>query len=119
MDMIGRQIELVTGTISTLLPLIKNGSAKALAVTSAKRSTALPGVPTMLEAGLPGFNVVNYFVLMALAGTPPAVVSRLNVAINQVLSLSDVLTCFKTEAAEAAPDSPAQLGQFIESDYRA
>lgn len=111
MDMIGRQIELVTGTISTLLPSIKNGSAK--------RSTALPGVPTMLEAGLPGFNVVNYFVLMALAGTPPAVVSRLNVAINQVLSLSDVLTCFKTEAAEAAPDSPAQLGQFIESDYRA
>lgn len=119
MDMIGGQIELVTGTIPALLPFIKNGSIKALAVTSAKRSSALPDVPSMLEAGLAGFDVVNYFALMAPAGTPPAVVNRLNMAVNQVLALPEVLARFKGDAVEAAPGSPAQLGQFIQADYRA
>ena len=119
MDMIGGQIQLVTGTIPALLPFIKNGSIKPLAVTSAKRSSALPDVPSMLEAGLPGFDVVNYFALMAPAGTSPAIVSRLNAAINQVLAQPDVLTRFKSDAVEAAPGSPAQLGKFIEADYRA
>ena len=119
MDMIGGQIELVTGTIPALLPFIKNGSIKALAVTSAKRSSALPDVPSMLEAGLGGFDVVNYFALMAPAGTPAAIVNRLNAALNQVLTLPEVLARFKGDAVEAAPGSPAQLGQFIETDYRA
>ena len=119
MDMIGGQIELVTGTIPALLPFIKNGSIKALAVTSARRSSALPDVPSMLEAGLTGFDVVNYFALMAPAGTPPAVVNRLNTAINQVLALPEVLARFKGDAVEAAPGSPVQLGQFIQTDYRA
>ncbi|MBC7446264.1 MAG: tripartite tricarboxylate transporter substrate binding protein [Polaromonas sp.] len=119
MDLIGGQIELVTGTIAAMLPFIKNGSVKALAVTSARRSSALPGVPSMVEAGLAGFDVVNYFALMAPAGTPPAIVNRLNAAVNQVLALPEVLARFKTEAVEAAPGSPAQLGQFIQADYRA
>lgn len=119
MDLIGGQIELVTGTIAAMLPFIKNGSVKALAVTSARRSSALPGVPSMAEAGLAGFDVVNYFALMAPAGTPPAIVNRLNAAVNQVLALPEVLARFKTEAVEAAPGSPAQLGQFIQADYRA
>ena len=119
MDMIGGQIQLVTGTIPALLPFIKNGSIKPLAVTSAKRSSALPDVPSMAEAGLAGFDVQNYFALMAPAGTPAAVVNRLNAALNQVLVLPDVLARFKNDAVEAAPGSPAQLGQFIETDYRA
>ena len=119
MDMIGGQIQLVTGTIPALLPFIKNGSVKALAVTSAKRSNALPDVPSMPEAGLDGFDVLNYFALMAPAGTPPAIITRLNAAINQVLALPEVLARFKSDAVEASPGSPAQLGQFIEADYRA
>ena len=119
MDMIGGQIELVTGTIPALLPFIKNGSIRALAVTSAKRSPALPDVPSMTEAGLPGIDVVNYFALMAPAGTPAAIVTALNTAINKVVALPDVVTRFKADAVDAAPGSPAQLGQFIEADYRA
>ena len=119
MDMIGGQIQLVTGTIPALLPFIKNGSIKPLAVTSAKRSSALPDVPSMAEAGLAGFDVVNYFALMAPAGTPPAVVNSLNLAINKVVALPEVLARFKTDAVESASGSPAQLGQFIEADYRA
>ena len=119
MDMIGGQIELVTGTIPALLPFIKNGSIRALAVTSAKRSPALPDVPSMTEAGLPGIDVVNYFALMAPAGTPAAIVTALNTAINKVVALPDVVTRFRADAVDAAPGSPAQLGQFIEADYRA
>ena len=119
MDMIGGQIELVTGTIPALLPFIKNGSIRALAVTSAKRSPALPDVPSMTEAGLPGIDVVNYFALMAPAGTPAAIVTALNTAINKVVALPDVVARFKADAVDAAPGSPAQLGQFIEADYRA
>lgn len=119
MDMIGGQIHLVTGTIPALLPFIKNGSVKPLAVTSAKRSSALPEVPSMAEAGLPGIDVVNYFALMAPTGTPPAIVNTLNAAINKVVAMPDVVTRFKADAVEAAPGSPALLGHFIEADYRA
>ena len=119
MDMIGGQIQLITGTIPALLPFIKNGSVKPLAVTSAKRSSALPDVPSMTEAGMPGIDVVNYFALMAPTGTPPAIVNTLNAAINKVVAQPDVVARFKADAVEAAPGSPALLGHFIEADYRA
>jgi tripartite-type tricarboxylate transporter receptor subunit TctC len=119
MDMIGGQIQLVTGTIPALLPFIKNGSVKALAVTSAKRSSALPDVPSMSESGLNGFDVLNYFAISAPAGTPPAIVNTLNAAINKIVTMPDVLARFKVDAVDAAPGTPAQLGQFIEADYRA
>lgn len=119
MDMIGGQIQLVTGTIPALLPFIRNGSIKPLAVTSAKRSSALPDVPSMTEAGMPGIDVVNYFALMAPAGTPAPIVTALNAAINKVVAMPDVLARFKNDAVEPAPGSPALLGHFIEADYRA
>lgn len=119
MDMIGGQIQLITGTIPALLPFIKSGSIKPLAVTSAKRSSALPDVPSMTEAGLSGIDVVNYFALMAPTGTPPAIVNTLNAAINKVVAQPDVVARFKADAVEAAPGSPALLGHFIEADYRA
>jgi len=119
MDMIGGQIHLITGTIPALLPFIKSGSIKPLAVTSAKRSSALPDVPSMTEAGLAGIDVVNYFALAAPAGTPPAIVNLLNAAINKVVAQPDVIARFKADAVEPAPGSPALLGHFIEADYRA
>ena len=119
MDMIGGQIQLVTGTIPALLPFIKDGRVKALAVTSAKRSPALPDVPSMAESGLSGFDVLNYFAIAAPAGTPAPVIAALNAALNKVLQLPEVLARFKADAVEAAPGSPAQLGKFIESDFAA
>ncbi len=119
MDMIAGQVQLVTGTIPALLPFIRDGRVKALAVTSAKRSAALPDVPSMAESGYAGFDVVNYFALMAPAGTPPAVIDRLNLAINRIVTLPDVVARFRQDAVEAAPGSPALLGHFIEADYRA
>ena len=119
MDMLAGQVQLVTGTIPALLPFIRDGRIKALAVTSAKRSPALPDVPSMTESGYSGIDVVNYFALVAPAGTPPAVIERLNSAINRLVVLPDVVARFKQDAVEAAPGSPALLGHFIEADYRA
>ena len=119
MDMLAGHIQLVTGTIPALLPFIKDGRVRALAVTSAKRSAALPDVPSMAEAGLAGIDVVNFFALAAPAGTPPAIVNQLNAAINKAVALPEVVARFKLDAIEAAPGSPALLGHFLEADYRA
>lgn len=117
-DMIAGQSQIVTGTIPALLPFIKDGRVKPLAVTSAKRSSALPDVPSMAESGLAGIDVVNYFALMAPSGTPVAIIDRLNAAIAKLVAMPDVVARFRADAVEAAPGSPAMLGQFIEADYR-
>jgi tripartite-type tricarboxylate transporter receptor subunit TctC len=119
LDMISNQVQLITGTIPALLPFIKDGRVKALAVTSAKRSAALPDVPSMTESGLGGIDVVNYFGIVAPAGTPDNIVAKLNAAINRMALLPEVIARFKTDAVEAATGSPALLGAFLEADYRA
>lgn len=118
-DMVAGQVQLVTGTIPALLPLIKDGRIKALAVTSAKRSTALPDVPSMSEAGFKGFDVLNYFALAAPAGTPAAVIEKLNSALNKVVAMPDVLARFKLDAVDAMPGTPAAQAKFIEADFQA
>ena len=119
MDMVSGQVQLVTGTIPALLPLVKDGRIKPLAVTSAKRSSAMPDVPSMAEAGFKGFDVLNYFALAAPAGTPAAVIDKLNAALNKVVLLPEVVARFKLDAVDATPGTPAAQTKFIEADYRA
>lgn len=119
LDMIAGQIQLVTGTIPALLPFIKDGRVKALAVTSAKRSSALPEVPSMAESGFAGIDVLNYFAIAAPLGTPASVVDKLNAALRKMVAMPDVLVRFKADAVEPAVGTPAQLAAFIEADYRA
>jgi tripartite-type tricarboxylate transporter receptor subunit TctC len=117
MDMIGGQIQIVTGTVPALNPFIKDGRVRALAVTSAKRSPALPDVPSMAEAGFAGFDVLNYFGLVAPKATPVATLERLNAALAKVVALPDVRARFAADAIEPATGSPAQLAAFIEKDF--
>lgn len=119
LDMIAGQVQLVTGTIPALLPFIKDGRIKPLAVTSAKRASALPDVPSMAESGFAGVDVLNYFAIAAPAGTPAAVVDKLNAALRKMVTMPDVVARFKSEAVDAAVGTPAQLAAFIEADYRA
>lgn len=119
MDMIAGQIQLVTGTIPALLPYIKDGRIKPLAVTSAKRSSAMPDVPSMREAGFPGIDVLNYFALSAPAGTPVAVIEKLNAALHKLVLLPEVVARFKADAVEPAVGTPAQQASFIEADLLA
>jgi tripartite-type tricarboxylate transporter receptor subunit TctC len=119
LDMVAGQVQMVTGTIPALLPFIKDGRIKALAVTSAKRSPALPDVPSMSESGFTGFDVLNYFALAAPVGTPPAVIDKLNAALNKVVGMPEVLARFKIDAVEPMPGTPAAQKAFVEADYQA
>jgi tripartite-type tricarboxylate transporter receptor subunit TctC len=118
-DMVAGEVQLVTGTIPALLPLIKDKRIKPLAVTSAKRSPALPDVPSMSEAGFKGFDVLNFFALAAPAGTPAAVIEKLNTALNKVVAMPEVLARFKSDAVDAMPGTPAAQAKFIDADYQA
>ena len=118
-DLVGGQLQLVTGTIPALLPLIKDGRLKPLAVTSARRSSAMPDVPSMSEAGFPGFDVLNYFALAAPAGTPTPIIEKLNTALVKVLALPEVIAKFKLDAVEPMPGTPMAQQRFIEADYKA
>lgn len=116
-DALSGQLQLLTGTIPALAPHIRDGKLKALAVTSPDRSPALPQVPGMREAGLPDFNVLNYFALVAPKGTPDAVVQRINTALAQIAQLPDVKERLARDALEPATGTPAQLGQFLQKDF--
>jgi tripartite-type tricarboxylate transporter receptor subunit TctC len=116
LDLVSGEIQLITGTIPALAPFIRDGKLRALAVTSAQRSPALPGVPNMAESGLAGFDVLNYFGLMAPKATPAAVVHTLNTALAQVLALPDVKERFAKDALTAMPGTPDALMAFVEQD---
>jgi tripartite-type tricarboxylate transporter receptor subunit TctC len=120
MDMIGGQIHMVTGTVPALNPFIKDGRVKALAVTASRRTSALPDVPSMAESGFAGFDVLNYFGLMAPKATPAAAIERLNAALGKVLQMPDVRTRLGNDALEIATPAtatPASLASFIEKDF--
>jgi len=84
-DLMGGQVQLMFDNLPSALPQIKGGKLRAIAVTSTKRAPALPDIPTMAESGLPGFEASSWFGVLAPAGTPPAVVTRINTEINKWL----------------------------------
>jgi len=96
--------------------LIKAGKLRIIAVTSTKRSPLFPEVPTMVEAGLPGFEFINWFGIVGPARIPPALVGRLNAEFSKVLESSDVRERLATEGNEPAPATPAQFGAFLQRD---
>jgi tripartite-type tricarboxylate transporter receptor subunit TctC len=89
---------------------------RALAVTSAKRSAALPNVPTIAEAGVPGFDVAPWFGLLAPAGTPPQIVKQINDDVNALLKTKDVMDAFAAQGAEPFATTPDGFGGLLKRD---
>ena len=116
-DLLGGSIALLTGTIPAVLPHIKGGKARALAVTGDRRSALMPDVPTMREAGANGAEVYNYWGLVAPIGTPAAIVNRLNAEVQKFLAQRDVQERLASDGVELTPGGPERLAAFIANDY--
>lgn len=112
-DLLGGQVDYMFDSITSAKPHITSGKLKALAVTTAKRSPALPNVPTVAEAGLPGYELTPWFAAFAPAGTPPEIVATLNAAMRQALTDPKVVTTLETIGAEPIGGSPEELKDYL------
>ena len=115
-DIMSGQIALMFDNIVGVLPRVKAGQEKAIAVTSLKRSSLAPSIPTVAESGLPGYESVSYFGIFAPAGTPKAVVAKLSQDLAQVLKRPDLKELLATQGAEAEGSDPAKLAALVRSD---
>jgi tripartite-type tricarboxylate transporter receptor subunit TctC len=115
-DLLGGQINMTFDTITPVLQHVKSGKLRALAVTTSKRSPALPDVPTLDESGLKGFNIGTWFGLLAPAGTPPEVVTRLNTEVNRILQTPEFRKRMDDIGAEPIGNTPAQMAAQIKTD---
>jgi len=115
-DLLADQVQVLFTGVPALLPQIKAGKMRALAVSSPKRLAVLPDVPTVAESGIAGtqgFEADQWYGLVAPAGTPPEIVARLNQEVNKALALEEVRTRLATEGAEPTPATPQAFGQLI------
>jgi tripartite-type tricarboxylate transporter receptor subunit TctC len=115
-DLLGGQINMTFDTITPVLQHVKSGKLRAIAVTTAKRSPALPDVPTLDESGLKGFNIGTWFGVLAPAGTPPEVVTRLNTEVNRILQTPEFRKRMDDIGAEPIGNTPAQMAAQIKTD---
>lgn len=112
-ELLGGQISVMFGSLATAFPNIQNGRARALAVTSAQRATALPQLPTMHEAGIAGYEAVAWFALFAPAQTSGTVINRVNAETVAMLNHRDIRSRFLAQGAEVTPSTPGELGDRV------
>jgi tripartite-type tricarboxylate transporter receptor subunit TctC len=115
-DLVGGQLQMMFGPVVAVLPLAQAGKVRALAVTSAKRSALAPELPTMIESGVPGFEVTGWYGLAAPAGTPKAIVERLNAETNRALQSPEIVEQFRVQGFEPIGGTPGQMNAQIRSD---
>jgi len=118
MDMIGGHSQIATGTLSAVLPYIKSGQVKVLANCGLKRSDILPDVPTASESGLPGYEVMGWYGILAPAGTPAPIVNKLSTEIKAVLSSEELKTIFKNFGSTVDYLGPREFGAYIQAEIK-
>lgn len=118
-DAIGGEVAMVVASVPAFLPWIKNGRLRGIAVTSARRSPALPDVPTVAEQGFPGYAVDYWLGLVGPAGIPPPIVKRINEETNALLKQADVRESFSVQGAEAAGGTPEQFRSLMVREVKA
>lgn len=115
-DLIGGQIQMMFGDFLITLPQVKAGKIRALAVTSAQRHPLLPEVPTVAESGYPGFEALSWQGMFAPAGTPPAVLAKLNAELVKAISAPDMKEYFATQGFFVGGNSPEAFRAFVEKE---
>ena len=115
-DLVGGHVSLMFNSLPAVLPLVKADRLRALAVASAKRSPALPELPTFAESGLPGFEAGSWYGLLAPSGTPREAITKLHAETVQMLALPDIRQKLAAEGAEAIGNSPEEFAAQIRRD---
>ena len=115
-DIISGQIEMMFDSVPSMAPIIQAGRVKALGTTGKVRSAILPDVPTLSEAGVPGYGATIWIGVMAPAGTPQPIVTRLSTEINKILGRADVRAAWKKQGANTMVMTPEQFGTYVQSE---
>src|SRR5262245_6097772 len=113
---LGGQVQMFFGDIAGMLPLLQQGTLRALAISSEARSPLVPDLPTMMESGVPDYVVLTYVGVVAPAGTAASIVGRLNAAINESLGAPDVAAAFAKLGAEVRPAPPQDFADFLTAE---
>jgi tripartite-type tricarboxylate transporter receptor subunit TctC len=115
-DLMGGQVNIMFDSVSSAKPYIQSGKLKALAVTTTKRSSIFPNVPTMAEAGIPGYELSGWYAVFVPAKTPKPIVDRLNAELVKALKQTDVRARFTQIGAEPVGSSPQQLANTLKTE---
>ena len=112
-DLIGGRLQAAIDNVLVVVPYMKSGALRGLAVTSAKRSVVVPELPTIAESGAPGFQSGGWFGVLGAAGTPPAIIKKLNAEISSVMQQADVRDRLLAQGAEPLWGPPDELKKLL------
>ncbi len=115
-DLLGGQVNYMFDSVTSARPHLQSGKLRALGVTTARRSSALPDVPTLAEAGVPGYELSPWFAVFAPAGTPKATISKLQAALTAAMKQPDVVKRFEAIGAEAIGSTPDELAVHLQRE---
>ncbi|OWT80192.1 MULTISPECIES: tripartite tricarboxylate transporter substrate binding protein [unclassified Achromobacter] len=117
-DTMGGQVQVIFDTLPSAMPFVKSGQLRALAVTSAQRDPALPDLPTLAEAGLPGYEVGSWYGLLAPAGTPPEIVDKVSKLVAELVRRPDIKQKLQAQGATAVGSTPAEFATHIAGEIK-
>ena len=115
-DVMGGQVQMMFDAVTTMVPMVKSGQLKALGTTGITRSSVLPNVPTVAEAGVPGYEATIWLGIMAPAGTPKAIVDKLNTEISKVINKAEIKDGWARQGATPMNMNPEQFGRYLRDD---
>lgn len=115
-NLLAGHVPVFFAVISTAVPHVQAGKARGIAVTGTRRAEALPDIPTIAEAGVPGYAATNWYGLLAPAKTPAQVIERLNREMVAALKVPEVVEAFKSRGIDAAPSSPVKFAAYIRAE---
>lgn len=115
-DLLGGHVSMYIGSLPAAIPHLRGQKLKGLGITSSKRAIELPEVPTVIEAGVAGYEYVGWYGLLATAGTPPAVIDRLNTEVNKILKEPAILEKLAGDGAQPVGGTPAQFDAHIKKE---
>jgi tripartite-type tricarboxylate transporter receptor subunit TctC len=115
-DLLAGQVQFMSGDLSTMMPLVKSGRLRALGVTSAKRSSVVPELPTIAESGVPGFEASGWFGMLAPAATPPDIVSRVNAVIVKGIATPDTREKLASLGGDVVGGTAAEFAAYMRAE---